>query len=211
MKKTNLIIILIALAVITILLIRGCYEKERYRKLGEWKGKYNALTQAFTEEREELEKEVVQKEEKILGLKNEIIEIQAKEVQVREDIKVKDAEIERLKQEFSLIPAEDKDKQIFNLQLQVKKLEGKVERIIDSRDNAMQEAVKWKYTYEIQVGITVDQANIIKGLEKRLGAADAYVYALEKDKKGLSLKFTLKNILYTGGAFLGGYFLGGLT
>lgn len=208
-------IILIAIAVIFTFFIAfqigSCIHGKYERELSELKGRYAVLSEETTEEREKLEEEMVQKEEKILSLKNEIIEIQAKEVQVREDIRVKDAEIERLKEKFSLIPIEEKDAQIFNLQLQVVKLERKVELITDSRDNYRQEAVKWKYTYETQLGITVDQTNIIKGLEKRLGAANAYIYALEKDKKGLSLKFTLKNILYTGGAFLGGYFLGGIT
>lgn len=212
MKRTTIILIAIAIVLTAFVTfqIGSCVNGKHERELSELKGRYAVLSQTTTEEREGLEKEAVQKEEKILSLKNEIIEIQAQEVRTGEKIKAKDAETERLKQEFSLIPIEEKDEQIFNLKLQVVGLEEKIELITDSRDNYRQEAVKWKYTYEIQVGITVDQASIIKGLEKQLGAADAYVYALEKDKKGLSFKFTLKNILYTGGAFLGGYLLGGL-
>lgn len=222
MKRDYVKLALIAMVVIfavLFLLERSCGDSNG--KISELKGQLQAY-KAETEEKEQVLKkkmedkdiQIAKKDEEILTLKTEISKEEKERLVLKKKDEEKDDRIRELKTELGGLT--DKDLIISNLKDQIKAWEERFWNERKDKNKADENIRRWaavafkqeyKYLKEKQaVKMLLDQ---MARKERQLEIADKLNIKLEKKLRGIKVKQTLKDVLYSAGFFLGGYVLGG--
>jgi len=166
------------------------------------------------EEKEILESETVKKDEEIFLIKTEIEKSRKKRIGYEKTERENVQEIKRLKEEAKTLT--DEGSIIVNLKDQVTVLE----KSNKNKDKIIFEADKnirgWASAYfKAEAKYKGERAFRIKvegqlAKEERRGKiAEGVIKQAKRDIAGLKIKITFKNVIVTGLAFAGGYWLGG--
>jgi len=213
------LIALVILFAVLFLLERSCGESNG--KISELKGQleaYKAETeeneQALKKKMEDKDIQIAEKDKEISVLKVEISKEEEERTILKRKDEEKDNQIRWLKTELGTLT--DKDLIISNLKDQIKAWEERFWNERKDKNKADENIRRWaavafkqeyKYLKEKQaVKMLLDQ---MARKDRQLEIADKLNINLEKKLRGIKVKQTLKDVLYNGLFFLGGYVVGG--
>jgi chromosome segregation ATPase len=185
--KIPLLVVGIALLLVMTIQIRSCINENRIADISRLQGLYEGIKAQAEKEKEELKQQKSKVEEQVEILKQAIIGLEKREVELHMDIEQKASELKELKQKFSLINQSDKDAQILNLQAQVGNLEIQLKGALGGWSDAEARATGWKRAYELK-------DKYCQSLEEQLRKRDDLLrigeeLAMSKDKQIGRLKF----------------------
>lgn len=154
------------------------------------------------------------KDEEIASLKEDIVKIDRQKDRLSRIDDAKDLEIRKLRKEHEAL--QDPKKIIANLELQVKSWEGRFWNERSDKEASEKAATRWASIAGKNFGKYINEKILREAVEVRLRdeitlrkSAEAINKSGDKIIRSLSLKFNLKNILYTAGGFVAGVIVGG--
>lgn len=202
----------------TIIIIRSCdVSNELARaegRLQAYKEETKKAKKILLAEKKIHESEILDKDEEISLIMTEIEKSRKKRIRYEKIERENVLEIKNLKEEAKTLT--DKDLIIGNLQDQVTVLErsgrNKDKIIFEADKNIRGWAAAYfktdaKYKGERAFRIKVEDQ--LAKEERRGEIADGVIKQAKRDIAGLKIKITFKNVIVTGLAFAGGYYLGG--
>jgi len=198
----GVVVLVIALVVIE----RSCPKSdEKYNQL---KGRYEISQKKIAQEKKELLEEMEKKDEEILELKEKIVVIDEQRIKLDKKDKEKAQTIYELKKERETL--EDPYLIIANQDLLLKTWEERWTLEREDKNKVIKQRDYWASMYFKEHKIRQMVEKQLADQEALTKVGEELVKEGEKQIRGLRLKLTLTNILYTAGAGAVGYLLGAL-
>lgn len=193
--KIPLIVGGLAVVLLIVIQIRSCINENRVRESSVIQGQYEAYKEEIEKEKEDLFKEKEDVERQVKNLKAAISELTEKTEKYREEIKIKDSELEELKGQFSLIDEEDKDGQILNLRLQVGNLETQLDKALKGWEAAEAKAVGWERAFNLKDDYCKKLEAQLEMKDNLLKIAESVIYAKDKEIRGMKISKTIERVI----------------
>jgi len=176
--KIPLIVGGLAVVLLIVIQIRSCINENRVRESSVIQGQYEAYKEEVEKEKEGLFKEKEDVERQVKNLKAAISELTEKTEKYREEIKIKDSELEELKGQFSLIDDETQ-----------------LDKALKGWEAAEAKAVGWERAFNLKDDYCKKLEAQLEMKDNLLKIAESVIYAKDKEIRGMKISKTIERVI----------------